>query len=548
MTKYRKKLLSVLLATSMVFTMNTFVFAEEVPADDASLASVELEAADGEATARLLSDGDEDDDSDWDEFLSNLDEDSPSYHFYYDDDGNLRPFTADSSDDHMLKNFSAEVGTDDAVTLKNVTNPVSWANIVDKQSAKTSDAETSVVDTSKAIIAHYEAGDLIETVLTGSNKEDTYLINGEKFTVSQAKLGGKMKTGYRTYDVVDLGSDYYLFVGYNDESGYNNQAFASDALGKTVPVFEYDGRTVAFDKKNEMKSTKSKFDRLNVDIALVKYENNTVKKIPGVTVGSVKINNKKKASQIASVSGQGIGTWTADNYKNIFNVLGSSEQPSFTITAKIDPKKDSSLKSLKKTITKALKDKDCVYPFEISQSVIDINNAYVTAGDYHVDNIFDKTIDFSKSPLSSDTITVKGDPDKGIEGQQGYFAYADQTEFGFDVLNISKFNGDKKKATIVRKVSTWNGKKGDTANIKLKDKTDYTLESGSLAGTDVVFLKFAKDGNYIYRDARSSGNELAGAGYMWAFRKTPSTDKKDKNKFRIGYYKDSNNGFSYSAE
>lgn len=530
MTKYRKKLLSVLLATSMVFTMNTFVFAEEVPADDASLASVELEAADGEATARLLSDGDEDDDSDWEEFLSNLDEDDESYHFYIDDDGNLRPFTADSSADHMLKDFSAEVGTDDAVTLKNVTNPVSWANIVDKQSAKTSDAETSAVDTSKAIIAHYEAGDLIETVLTGSNKEDTYLINGEKFTVSQAKLGGKMKTGYRTYDVVDLGSDYYLFVGYNDESGYNNQAFASDELGKMVPVFEYDGRTVAFDKKNEMKSTKSKFDRLNVDIALVKYENNTVKKIPGVTVGSVKINNKKKASQKASVSGQGIGTWTVDNYKNIFNVLGSSEQPSFTISAKIDTKKDSSLKNLKKTITKALKDKDCVYPFEISQKVVDV-----------------KGFSFSSTTKQDDKGTVSADK-VTAEEKVGYFTDADKAEFDFDDFKISKFNG--KKATIVMNVGTWNGKKGGTANIKLKDKTDYTLESGSLAGTDVAFLKFAKDGNYIYRDARSAGDteNPAGAGYMWAFRKTPSTDKKDKNKFRIGYYKDTNNGFIYNAE
>ena len=516
MTRRSKKILSLLLASAMVFTMNTTVFAEEAAEVDSLGVKEEVELADVDSTGTVLASGTNSDEKVHPEKVD------PSL---VSPSNALVPYMADTSYKHELKDFKVTVGDDDEVVLKNVTNPVSWSNVVDKWDGKTSSETDAEVTDEDTIVAHYEAGALIETILTGSNKEDTYLINNETVAVSENKYNADgMREGYRTYDVQKLDDTHFLFVGYGGEAD-NSQAFASDALGKFTPVFEFDGRTVAYDKSGERKRTKSKYERLDVDIALVKYENNTVTKIPGVTVASVKVDGKNAKN--ATVSGQSAVVATKENWKNVYTVI-SNKQPSFTIKAKIDGK-EAEAKAQKKAINKLLKSDTCKYNFEISQYVVDVQG-------YD----FDDTTNIEKGTVSASKAVAEGE-----EGLQYNYA-ADQTDFDFDGFNISKLVVDKNKANLVLKVDTWNGKKPGEAYIKLKAGTDYELKAGSLKGTAVSVLNFVDKGNFIY--SADDKTELAGAGYKWAFRATPSTDKKDKKKFRIGYYKDTNDGFCYSVE
>lgn len=518
---------------TVVFTMNTTVFAEEAAEVDSVGVKEEVELADVDAVGTTLA-------SD-----TNSEEKKHPEGKLASATNAYNPWEVEQEEletrGHILKDFKVTADADGTVVLKNVSNPVSWCNVVDKwnngKASTESDANTDADDTTDSVVAHYEAGSLIETILTGSNKEDTYLINNDVVKVSENKYYSEgMRPGYRTYDVQKLDDTHFLFVGYggNADTVYNeelkkripmSQAFASDALGKFTPVFTFDGRTIAYDKSGKKNSSKGKNERLDVDIALVKYENNTVTKIPGVTVASVKVG---KDAKNATVSGQSILTITKDNKKNVYTVI-SDKQPSFTIKAKIDGK-ESEAKAQKKAINKLLKSDACKYTFEISQYVVDV------AG-YWFDN--------TKGTETGSVSASKAVADKNLL----YYDGIDSDKFTFDSDNftISKMLVDKKKANLVFNVDTQKGDKTGTASIKLKAGTDYTLEAGSLKGTTVAVLNFKDKGNFIYRDSRSS-NTFAGAGYKWAFRATPSTDKKDKKKFRIGYYKNTNDGFCYSVE
>ena len=519
---------------TVVFTMNTTVFAEEAAEVDSVGVKEEVELADVDAAGTTLASN-----TNLASGTNSEETVNPSGELVSEANA-YTPWDVEASElsrrGHIGKDFKITADTDGSVVLKDVSNPVSWCNVVDKwnngKASTESDANTDADDLSKSIVAHYEAGSLIETILTGSNKEDTYLINNDVVKVSENKYyKDGMRPGYRSYDVQKLDDTHFLFVGYGgnayDEDGdeHSSQAFASDSLGKFTPVFKFDGRTNAYDMSGKQNSTKSKNERLDVDIALVKYENNTVTKIPGVTVASVKVG---KDAKNATVSGQSIVTVTKDNKKNVYTVI-SDKQPSFTIKAKIDGK-ESEAKAQKKAINKLLKSDACKYTFEISQYVVDVTGYY-----------FDNT----KGTETGSVSASKAVADKDLK----YYNGIDRDKFDFDSDNftISKMLVDKKKANLVFNVGTQKGDKTGKATIKLKAGTDYTLEAGSLKGTTVAVLNFKDKGNFIYRDSRSS-NTFAGAGYKWAFRATPSTDKKDKKKFRIGYYKNTNDGFCYSVE
>lgn len=544
MTRRTKKFLSLLLASAMVFTMNTTVFAEEAAEVDSVGVKEEVELADVDAVGTALASN-----TNLASGTNSEETVNPSGELVSETNV-YTPWDVEASElsrrGHIGKDFKITADTDGSVVLKDVSNPVSWCNVVDKwnngKASTESDANTDADDLSKSIVAHYEAGSLIETILTGSNKEDTYLINNDVVKVSENDIyADGQRAGYRSYDVQKLDDTHFLFIGYGGEArkGGSSQAFASDGLGEFVPVYQFDGRTVAWDRSGKGNASKGKNERLDVDIALVKYENKTVTKIPGVTVASVKVNKNAKN---ATVSGESIVTITKDNKKNVYTSI-SDKQPAFTIKAKIDGKQ-SDAKAQKKAINKALKSDDCKYNFEISQYVVDVHGFS-----------FDDTVNPENGSVSASKAIA--------DAELGYKYGVDKDKFNFDRFTATKVLVDKKKANITFNVNTWkNGVKGAVASIKLKAGTDYTLESGSLKGTTLAVLNFKDKGNFIYRDSRTTyasytdddgdevvtENGLAGAGYKWAFRATPSTDKKDKKKFRIGYYKNTNDGFCYSVE
>ena len=513
------------ITATVVFTMNTTVFAEEAAEVDSVGVKEEVELADVDAVGTTLASN-----TNEEEIPKKLQSEANAF----------TPYKAEQLENHEGIGGKFEVTTtaDGEVTLKHVTNPVSWCNVVEKYNNGKS-SETDAVDAedyTKSIVAHYEAGSLIETILTGGTEKDEYVLNAGKLKVSS---NNGVKDGWRTYDVKKLDDSHFLFVGYGniDDNGYgSNQAFASDALSKFTPVFEYDGRKVGYAKNNKYTSAKGVANRLKVDVALVEYKDNTVTKLPGVTVASVKVKDAKDAT----VSGQSIFTKTTDNMKVVYNSI-SDKQPTFTIKAKIDGKQ-ADAKAQKKAITKLLKSDDCKYSFEISQRVVEI--PYYDdedEQDYDDDSWFKGTAKSSKGILSANGIGE-------VEKNNVWLSTPDKDEYNFDGFTISKVVVDKNKANLALNVDTWNGKKSGIASIKLKAGTDYELEAGSLASTAVSVLNFKKGGNFVYNDARNQARDLASAGYKYCFRATPSTDKKDKKKFRIGYYKNTNDGFCYSVE
>ena len=182
MTKRTKKLLSLLLASAMVFTMNTTVFAEEVAVDsvdeavEASVDAAEEIAADATVDEVAVVDAVTD-------VNSGKTTESANNYYMYDEKGNIST--------KIEYNNDGEVSV-----IRNVLSPVSWNEIVDFGTEE-----------------GYGAPELIETVLTGDDYEDSYLSNSKSIKVSdnspKASVEG-LKGGKRTYDVQDLGNGYFL--------------------------------------------------------------------------------------------------------------------------------------------------------------------------------------------------------------------------------------------------------------------------------------------------------------------------------------------------
>ena len=518
-----KKVLSLLLAASMVLGMNTIAFADDV---------AEVAATEETAEVAASSNGKID---------------------YYEDG---MAYNADGwvlTTVEYASNGAKKNARDNVATITNVSDPISWNN--------------------------FRGTDLIETVLYGDNKEDTYLNNKEKLSVSNdnksdaynpKKNVDKLKNANpsRYYDVVKVADGAYLFVGYSLDDGNKMYVAGHDeAVGEgddplgynKIPVREWDGRKVAFNKSGDNNATKSNIDALNVKVALVKYENGTLTELYGASVANAKIDNK--AQKKASVAYGGTKFEKANDTEHA--ALG--DLPSFTLKIKLD-------KSVKKTYAKDLKTalKDKKYFFGIMQrgiAVTDptraeipvetkndngntITTKYYSAYqyEYFIDNpskhwSYDKDKKLVVIPASAnDSETIQKNIVK-IYGTDGYSSQ-DVEEKDIGGLKVSKFT--EKKANVVLPVPTSKkGKPGKEATITLKAKKDYELKEGSLAGEKVVYIDFPEDGNYVYANAEpnENGSDLSVFGYKWAFRKSP--DKKSK-KFRYGIYAANDLGFVFS--
>ena len=279
---------------------------------------------------------------------------------------------------------------DNVATITKVSDPVSWNN--------------------------FRGRNLIATVLYGNNKNDEYLNNKAKLSVSSTDmddylLPGIVHNGSSFFDVVKVQDGVYLFVGYSLEDGDRDYVAGQDDVVSdpltdyvqvnSIPVRAWDGRKIAFNKSGKNNATASNIEALNVDVALVKYEGNTVTELNGASVANVKID--KKATKKASVAyattevekaGKVISLeWDAekgalvqkekDDTTTIDEHATLGDLPSFTIKVKLDK----NVKTYGRDLKTALKDKK--YFFGIMQRGITVtdptkNGAY--RSEYFGDN------------------------------------------------------------------------------------------------------------------------------------------------------------------
>ncbi len=470
----------------MVFTMNTSVFAEEVALDSTDeVAVVTVDEAEAEAEATVDAAGDA-----------------------YETTGDKKLVV------EYKENTTDKKKPVDVAVITNVANPLSW-NILG--------------DPGKA---------LMETVLYGEDTDVKHIVNNNKdFTVSSNDDSWnyhynnidhlKRPDGRVSYNIipVDEAKGQFLIMGYglNDAS----RLYEVDGYGE-IPVTEWDGRKVDFDKTGLYKRTTSKKDALSVKVAYVEYdaEKQTATEVPGVTVAGVKFTDKKLLGK-ATLSGEQIDIDGTDKYVLLES---GGKLPEFTFTVKVNNKDIKS--DTKKAIVNAAKKNTEKYHFGISQGVIYISEFTDLIPGY-------SSGDQDKAAVSEGKIK---------DNSSYYMSSGDDEEHSAGNLTVTKFklNNSKAKANVSNMVWTSNGKKGANKYVKLKEGSDYTLKVEELAGEKVAVLDFPDKGNWTYSNKDSS---LSGPkwGYKWAFRPSPITEKSSKE-FRKGIWKNSSVGFVYSVE
>jgi len=503
-----KKVLSLLLAASMVLGMNTIAFADDV-----------AEVAATEETAEVAASTN-----------GTFDHYDSIKGWGLDKDGN--PVSVIT----YATNGAKKNALDNVVTITNVSDPISWNN--------------------------YRGKNIIKTVLYGDNKNDEYLNNKAKLPVSSTNInadvpGSKGENDYRNYyfDVVKVADGAYLFVSYGlfgGELAYVagqdeviSDEYTKEKYANQIPIREWDGRKIAYNKSGDNNATKSSIDALDVKVALVKYENGTLTELNGASVANVKIDKKaiKKSSVAYAREDKKTDNITINNEHAALGDL-----PSFTLNVKLD-------KSVKKTYAKDLKTalKDKKYFFGIMQrgiKVTDPTNGGVYQTEYYGDNkgkhwSYDKDGKLVVNPASANDA-------EGIQktiaeeyATGGYVSNTDKEDCNIDDLKVSKFT--EKKANVAISVETRKkGKDIKDVDITLKAKKDYELKEGTLAGEKVVYIDFPEGGNYVYANTAPESNwssDLSVFGYKWAFRKSPVAKSK---KFRYGIYAANDLGFVYS--
>jgi len=463
----------------------------------------------------------------------------------------------------------------DVATITNTTDPVSWNNAYGRN--------------------------LIATVLYGYNAEDKWLNNGSTVTVSKndpdfaiPELRGA--NAYEYFKVIPVveGSQY-LFVGYDVEgsarvhvAGYDDAVETNKAQGRTypdsIPVANWDGRTIDFNKSGIHKYTTSKKEALDVAVAFVTYSNGTVQEVNGIGVGSVKVDKKsQKAASVEYDVNPVSKTYMGYNDEGkVASVTGTilehktmGDLPSFTIKAKV---KGTDAKSYKKAVAEALKDQTFYFgiqqrPVAVKSEENAVNNAYY--------NMITAKKDSATSTVSADTLKKISANDfedvaaKAIEKalvDDDSYSYEDTDAYYADGLKITKFNESKGTATVT--LMGWVGDDydghGEYTELKTlsgkKNNAEYTFEDGTLAGTSVKVLNFKEGGNFVYaplalaavRDAEGKTTYVrtwtaenyanfgfAPVGFKYAFRQSPVEKSK---LFRGGIYAQENGGFVYSVE
>ena len=210
MRKRNMKGIFLLLAASMVFTMNTAVFAEEIPADAAGEIAAEEtgdvvesetateeeavgaeEAAGEETVGAEEATGGASAELDADDKPADFEEDGIWYTWEKDGDSyKVKPKTTIT---YAKDSTNKKATVNDVATITDTTDPLSWNN--------------------------FYGTALIETVLSGTNKEDEWLNNSSKAKVSENKAEGlkELRGSYDDdyYKVIPITSgSTYLFVAY----------------------------------------------------------------------------------------------------------------------------------------------------------------------------------------------------------------------------------------------------------------------------------------------------------------------------------------------
>lgn len=612
MKSRNRKLISLVLAASMIFTMNTAAFAGEITEDgqgtaveeSAEVAAWTGKAAPGEAADDKVTvdstDGSVDDGSGNDGLNDGI---------LYGRDG--KPVTAVT---YVTDKTDKKATVPNVATITHTTDPISWNN-------------------------NY-AQWAIATVLEGSDDRDTYLNHSAPFVVSQDELpkenhpvGYRSPRGlnfsYRAIPIVKGQS--YLFVGYgfgDDDTSFALHVAGYDGLENgemvcgiqqqdmaRIPVTEWDERKIEYNKSGKHKYTRSKREILDVEASIVTYSNGTVTEVPGVEVGNVKID--KKALKTASVAldyslvenkgiiaGRKNGNEVKYEAKTRMEYYGNTPaqapyifareyaaigktMPSFTMSVKL---KGDEAKAYKKDVDKILKDKAQTFYFGVQQCCVRLNGS-APYYYYFVDKIsfkVDPETGAKTYTISSDSVAEELAEELS---QKGYNYRIDNEEETFiqDKFKISRFSEKDGKATI-KVIGAVGEDKKDSPRIftdtyeeiaTLKPGKDYNFVDGSIAGSKVKVLEFVKNGNYAYKpmDHEMVGKTGADGKVTWTLseayygeglggvydgsgrRYVPLSDLSgfgykcafrespvDSKYVRYGLYKDTDEGFVYSLD
>lgn len=545
-----KKVLSLLLAASMVLGMNTMAFGDEIAevaeataTEGAKVAATTAGSDNGYGGGGFLqgSDG---------KFITTV------------------AYNPESSKKNAKNNLAV---------ITNTTDPVSWNNL--------------------------NGANLIATVLFGGEADDEYLNNTDKLKVSKNEIPEDSNfpnnivwegQGYNQTDwiyrsvPVDQSAGVYALVAYQLDDANNNYVkgewayqdetvapYFDDAwIGNTsdrvskIPVATWSGRTIGFNKNGEGKwdADKKNVKDIDVEASLVKFENGTVTELEDLDVKSIKWKDKKALKQASvklDTSKVEVTSKMKDDDGKIVEgakfdvpeheVIGTL--PEFTIKVKA---KNKDAKKYKKNFKNTVEKE--TFKIGIMQRAIEVwdptdNGAiqaeFLTNGEgrhYKVDPEGKK----ANEPIAASS---NGDEFKEMVKDINTW-YSDAGYAGSDLkpgdgaiggLTITKFDAKKSaKGTIVLKnavVKKGKVQAGKTADVTLKKGKDYDFESGSLAGGETVYALDLKGDNYVYANSepKASENDLSSFGFKWAFR----VDPKDKKTFRYGIYADTNVGFVF---
>ncbi len=554
-----RRVMSIVLAASMVFSMNTAAFAEEIPAEVAAEAAeetaVEAEAVAEEETAGAEETAEVEEVAGAEEEAVGAEMQSKDAGIQADDtseresqgvwyqtkDGVEKPLTTITYE----SNGDKKNPVDNIVTMENVTDPVSWNGSYAKR--------------------------LIQTAVYGFKDTDGHVANGSAVTVSN----GDAITGSSYYPAVegvypcdevsenvievDKTNGYYIFMCYGIPEGDGVRYV--EGFTDPMPVTFYDGRSVEYNKSGNYKKSTSKKEVLDVDATLVKYTAGTdgkgkLEEIAGLEVASVKVDKKNKVNTVASVSGD--QSRVVDDEKTNkghleYKVLNGATIPTFTFSVKLKNKNEKNLAKQVKTVDKALK--SVTFPFAIKQFVVDVFDKTTVTYDYwYTKEGKDDAADFGVQEV------LNPNYDKVSDNRAAYVKFgSDEDSYNLssidDVyLNISKVNikNSKAKATLAFNYSdigdTAKGNK--TGSKTISSKNEYTFTAAGSGDTAYAVLDFADGGNFQYREidephttdsgrSYDSDSSIAPLGFQWAFRMSPT----DKKKFRVGFYKDATNMF-----
>ncbi len=325
---------------------------------------------------------------------------------------------------------------------------------------------------------------LVPAVLFGMT--DSHLANGKTVSVS-----GLYDWEYDvSCNIIPVtGADgYYLFFGYGVPYVHDHLYFINEGIwdvegaGK-IPVVQYDSRKVMYYGKG--KSSASKREVMNADIALVKYESGTVKEYGGVEVSNLNMKNNVEAN--VSYNKIKIGDSLA--------LPKLKELSSFTVKAKVKfAKEDNIDKSVKKCITNTLKNK----PFYFG---------------------------ITRRPIGFRLIkTVQSD---GAVSENVIKGLGDRVYTNIVVTSMNT-KGSKAKANVGFLVSNEDGTKNWVKKIKPSDYTLTAVQAGNYSIAYISGVKNTDNYEYKYYDVITS-SELE--GYYLCFR------EKSKKNYTFGIYK-----------